>query len=103
MIIRCAPCGAGTPSDSIENLFDSNQVGEEEEEEKDHTHTHTHNFAHATSTTTTQGGEGKSSCRLPACVRMISLFSCQNCDVIDYPPPPPTASKYVKKMAQLVP
>jgi hypothetical protein len=58
MIIRCAPCGAGTPSDSIENLFDSNQVGEEEEEEKDHTHTHTHNFAHATLTTTTQGGKG---------------------------------------------
>ena len=102
MIIRCAPCGAGTPSDSIENLFDSNQVGEEEEEEKDHTHTHTQLCTRNFNNNNTRG-EGKSSCRLPNCVRMISLFSCQNCDVIDYPPPPPTASKYVKKMAQLVP
>lgn len=64
MIIRCAPCGAGTPSDSIENLFDSNQVGEEEEEED-----HTHNFAHAT---TTQGGRGNQ--LSAACTYDISLF-----------------------------
>ena len=73
MIIRCAPCGAGTPSDSIENLFDSNQVGERRRRRP---HTHTHNFAHAT-TTTARGGEGKSAvgCPLPVC--MISLFSCK--------------------------
>ena len=56
MIIRCAPCGAGTPSDSIENLFDSNQVGEEEEEEKDHTHTHTQLCTRNFNNNNTRGG-----------------------------------------------